>query len=78
MRSRERLIEVLDSVNAVCPAEKLACRCMAQILHHSLTDISVINIFMNDPHPNDSPHIRELLQEGLQILATEKLTGCGS
>lgn len=83
MRTRQRLIEVLDSVNenVVLFTEFMCCDWLAEVLrgnHHteywynrSLAIVSTVNY-------HGSTHIRELLTEGLAILEADKLTGCSA
>jgi hypothetical protein len=80
MRSRQRLIEVLNSVNrqAVHWSEFEACVQMRRRLQGQPGVFYFVNETLNH-HPDfSSTHIRELLQEGLAILAADKLTGCSA
>jgi hypothetical protein len=79
MRSRTRLIEVLDSVNpqAVSWFTKSICTDMALLLRGEFFWQGGVRIWLDTFQSNrDSDHIRELLQEGLAILEADRLTGC--
>lgn len=84
MRSRERLIEVLNSVNGwpVIPSIPGYCVDNIKFLLSNPEENEIqpwiagdVLLALNNWHDNWSPHIRELLSEGLQILAAEKLVG---
>ena len=82
MRSRERLIEVLDSVNCqvVTQYEWSTCMITASALKYNVTVnvAAALRARLTSPLWIESPHIRELLTEGLAILEADKLTGCSA
>lgn len=79
MRTRQRLIEVLDSVNpqAVTWFTKSVCTDMALLLRGEFFWRGGVSLWLETFSPErDSAHIRELLMEGLALLEADKLTGC--
>lgn len=81
MRTRQRLIEVLDSVNGLVVG--FNDRTMAYFMSQWLKQGNSLWSGDVTPYYKDyitrevgSPHIRELLTEGLAILEADKLTGC--
>ena len=81
MRTRQRLIEVLDSVNpqAVSWFTKSICADMSLLLRGEFLWQGGVRLWLDTFKSRlDSDHIRELLIEGLAILEADKLTGCAA
>ena len=82
MRSRQRLIEVLNSVNrfAVTQDEWATALFIGATLKYRPNNlnecIATVRSRLISPLWIKSPHIRELLQEGLALLEADKLMGC--
>lgn len=75
MRTRERLIEVLRSVNGeavgVWPFHAWLCSWAAEALERGDADLTTMdrrNMEMLTTHPHASPHIRSLAADALHYL----------